>query len=73
MVNEANECSTYATFIDHMACIQKLMSRNGINTLGERIDELQKFIVGTFKESDIVHVVSDIYHITDSIKTGERK
>ena len=72
MENEANEFSIFVKFIDHMACIQKLTSRIGINTLGEMIDELQKFIVGAFKESDAVHVVSKRYEITDSIKAGER-
>ena len=64
---------TTAVFIDHMACVQKLSSRAGMNTFGNLLDGLTSYVQAAFKEGDVIHVVSDKYDSTFSIKSGERK
>ena len=62
-----------AVFIDHMACIQTVSSRTGINTFGDLTDSVCQYVMSVFSEGDTVHVVSDHYKNDISIKAGERK
>ena len=62
-----------AAFIDHMACIQKVSSRAGINTFGDLTDSACQYVMSAFSEGDTVHVVADHYENYISIKAGERK
>ena len=69
----ATEKHFTATFIDHMACLQKMASRTGVQTFGDLADGLQKIVENAFRDGDTVHVVSDRYGNELSIKAGERK
>ena len=62
-----------AVFIDHMACIQKVSSRAGINTFGDLTDSVCQYVMSAFSVGDTVYVVSDHYENGISIKAGERK
>ena len=62
-----------AVFIDHMACIQKVSSRAGINAFGDLTDSVSQYVMSAFSEGDTVHVVSDHYENDISIKAGEQE
>lgn len=62
-----------AIFIDHMACVQRVCFRTGMNTFGDVTDSLGRYIISAFSEGDIVQVISDHYEYDISIKAGERK
>lgn len=70
-------CGTNKTengvFIDHMACVQKVSSRTGVNTFGDIVVDLEKFVNTAFTEGNTVHVISDRYDSDQSVKAGERK
>ena len=62
-----------SVFIDHMARIQKVSSRAGINTFVDLTDSVCKYVMSAFSEGDTVHEVSDHYENDISIKAVERK
>ena len=63
MVNK----SETTVFEDHMACVQKLTSRGGINTFADLFNELTNFVRLAFREGNTVHIVSDKYDALNSI------
>ena len=56
-----------------MACIKKVSSRAGINTLVDLTDSVCQYVMSAFSEGDTVHIVSDPYENDISIKAGKRK
>ena len=69
-----SESQRVAIFIDHMACIRRMISRVDIKTFGDMSDALQETIQSAFRLSDTIQVISDRYRydINGSIKAGER-